>query len=134
MTDRYQQFLGSDPGMIVELVDDSVSPYLVRTDDGFEFCISAEDFKDYYRKEGSPTPQRWAHLVTDPDSGSVDSRKMAEVMDILHSFEEVLQDFDKSRALVREALKVLGQQSEGRHQRGAETARDLGSQYHGPNG
>jgi hypothetical protein len=111
MTDRYQQFLGSDPGMIVELVDDSVSPYLVRTDDGFEFCISAEDFKDYYRKEGSPTPQRWAHLVTDPDSGSVDSRKMAEVMDILHSFEEVLQDFDKSRAIVREALKVIGSNS-----------------------
>jgi hypothetical protein len=111
MTDRYQQFLGSDPGMIVELVDDSVSPYVARTDDGFEFCISAEDFKDYYRKEGSPTPSRWAHLVTNPDNGSVDSRKMAEVMGILHSFQEVLQDFDKSRAFVREALKLLGRNS-----------------------
>ncbi|MGO9567759.1 MAG: hypothetical protein ACLP5H_09485 [Desulfomonilaceae bacterium] len=108
MGDRYQQFLGSDPGMIVELIDDSVSPYLVRTDDGFEFCISAEDFKDYYRKEGSPTPKRWVHLVTNPDEGSVDSRKMVEVMDIIHSFEDVLQDFDKSRAFVRKALKAIG--------------------------
>lgn len=111
MTNRYQQFLGSDPGMIVELVDDSVSPYLVRTDDGFEFFISAEDFKDYYRKQGTPTPERWAHLVTDSDSGLVDSRKMAEVMEILHSFEEVLQDFDKSRDFVRKALKVIGRNS-----------------------
>lgn len=108
MTDRYQQFLGSDPGTIVELVDDSVSPYVVRTSDGFEFCISAEDFKDYYRKEGSSTPQRWVHLVTDLERETVDSRKMAEVMDIIHSFEEVLQDFDKSRTFVREALKAMG--------------------------
>ncbi len=108
MSDRYEQFLGSDPGMIVELVDDSASPYLVRTDDGFEFCISAEDFRDYYRKVGSPTPQRWANFVTDPNSGSVDSRKMAEVVGIVHSFEEVHQDFDKARAFVREALKVIG--------------------------
>ncbi len=108
MTERYQQFLGSDPGTIVELVNDSVSPYIVRTSDGFEFCISSEDFRDYYRKEGSSTPQRWAHLVTDSERGAVDSRKMAEVMDIIHSFEEVLQDFDKSRAFVREALKAIG--------------------------
>jgi hypothetical protein len=108
MSDRYEQFLGSDPGMIVELIDDSVSPYLVRAADGFEFCISAEDFKDYYRKVGSPTPQRWAHLVTDPSSGSVDSRKMAEVMKIVHFFEEGLQDYDKARAFVREALKAIG--------------------------
>jgi hypothetical protein len=111
MGDRYEQFLGSDPGMTVELVDDSVSPYLVRTDDGFEFCISAEDFKDYYRKAGNPTPQRWAHLVTDPSSGSVDSRKMAKVMEIVHFFEEGLQDYDKARAFVREALKIVGKGS-----------------------
>ncbi|MGB6066753.1 MAG: hypothetical protein WBG50_18265 [Desulfomonilaceae bacterium] len=108
MTDRYQQFLGTDPGMIVELIDDSVSPYLVRAEDGFEFCVSADDFKDYYRKEGSATPQRWSHLVTDLDKGMVDSDKVAEVMKILHSFEEVFQDFDKAREFVREALRALG--------------------------
>jgi hypothetical protein len=108
MSDRYEQFVGSDPGIIVELVDDSVSPYLVRTDDGFEFFINADDFRDYYRKEGTRTLQRWAHLVTDPDKASVDVRKMAKVMDVLSSFEEVFQDFDKSRAFVREALQAIG--------------------------
>ncbi len=108
MTDRYQQFLGTDPGMIVELIDDSVSPYRVRTEDGFEFCISADDFRDYYRKEGSSTPQRWAHLVTDLDQGMVNSGKVAEVMKVLHSFEEVFEDFDTSRGFVRAALRALG--------------------------
>jgi len=93
--------------MIVELVDDSVSPYVVRTEGGFEFCISSEDFRDYYRKESGPTPQRWTHLITNSDKGLVDSRRMAQVMDVLHSVEEVFQDFDKSRAFVRDALKAI---------------------------
>jgi hypothetical protein len=126
MSDRYEQFLGSDPGLIVELLDDSASPYMVRTDDGFEFCISAEDFRDYYRKEGTSTPRRWAHLVTDPSSGSVDSRRMAEVMEIVHCFEDVIQDFDKARAFVREALKVMGSDSKADVSKARSTLETLG--------
>ncbi|MCX5862721.1 MAG: hypothetical protein NTW27_11465 [Deltaproteobacteria bacterium] len=108
MTRHYQQFLGSKPGILVELLDDSASPYRVRTQEGFEFFISADDFRNYYKVEGDPTPQAWSHLVTDFDKGFVHSRKMAEVIEIIRSFESVLQDFDKARSVVRDALKILG--------------------------
>ncbi len=109
MTKRYEQFLGNEPGMIVELVDDSTTPYTVKSMTGFEFCISAEDFKNYYKKEGSKTPARWSHLVTDPETGRVESEKMATVMKIVHSFDHAFRDFDKSRAFVRDALHALGE-------------------------
>jgi len=97
--------------MIVELVDDSVSPFLVRTDQGFEFYISAEDFRSYYRPEGDPTPSRWAHLVTDRERGMVDSVKMAELMEIIRPFEEAFQDYGKARVFVRDAMGIIGRKT-----------------------
>lgn len=107
MANLYEQFLGSKPGIVVELVDDSASPFLVRTAAGFEFFVSAEDFRNYYREKAGPTPSRWRPFVTDAQTGVVDSRKMALVMDIIHSFEETLQDFEKARAVVRQLAKAL---------------------------
>jgi hypothetical protein len=107
MAARYQQFLGSHPGVVVELLDDSSSPYLVRTDQKFEFYISAEDFRNYYREESTETPARWSHFVTEPETGMVDANKMATVMEIVHSVESAFQDFDKARRFVRNAAKLL---------------------------
>jgi len=107
MTQRYRQFLGTKPGSVVELVDSSNSPYLVRAADGFEFSISAEDFRSYYRPEGSSTPSRWLPFVTDPSTGLVESRKMSQVVEIVHEAETVLEDFDKARRFLRDALDVL---------------------------
>lgn len=107
MGTRYQQFLGSEPGIVVELVDDSTSPYRVRTRDGFEFLISAEDFKNYYRKEGSITPDQWSHFITRADSGLVESKKMAQLMDLVHSFEHLFHDFDKARSFIRDVLTAM---------------------------
>src|SRR3974390_1734637 len=98
MAQRYQQFLGSKPGLIVEIVDDSNSPFLVRTDEGFEFHVAAEDFRNYYKKELSATPAEWGHLITDEKADVVDCVTMAEVMDVIHSFEPLFEDFDKARA------------------------------------
>ncbi len=107
MAERYQQFLGAEPGLTVEILDDSGSPFLVKTSDGFEFYISADDFRDYYRKEGDPTPSQYGRLTTDPENGFVDSRLMGEVMDVILSFQEIFQDFDKARAFVRDAMRAL---------------------------
>jgi hypothetical protein len=107
MAERYQQFLGAEPGLLVEIVDDSGSPYLVRTADGFEFYVSADDFRAYYRKDGASTPSQWSHLTTDPEKGWVDSRLMEEVTGVILSFEDVFQDFDKARSFVREAVRAM---------------------------
>ncbi len=107
MAERFQQFLGSKPGLVVELLDDTGSPYRVLTEEGFEFFVSADDFRDYYRKEISTTPQRWSHLITDPSTGAVDCVLMAEVMDVIHVFVEAFQDYDKARAFTRDAVRIL---------------------------
>ena len=112
MAQRYQQFLGSKPGLIVEIVDDSNSPFLVRTEEGFEFHVAAEDFRSYYKKERSATPAEWGHLITDEKADLVDCVTMAEVMDIIHSFEPLFEDFDKTRAFVREIIKIMQDRSE----------------------
>lgn len=112
MAQRYQQFLGSKPGLIVEIVDDSNSPFLVRTEEGFEFHVAAEDFRNYYKKERSATPPEWGHLITDGRADLVDCVTMAEVMDIIHSFEPLFEDFDKTRAFVREIIKTMQDRSE----------------------
>ncbi len=112
MAQRYQQFLGSKPGLIVEIVDDSSSPFLVRTEEGFEFRLAADDFRNYYRKEQSPTPPEWGHLITNENTGLVDCVLMAEVMELIHSFESIYQDFDKARAFVRQAVKFMQSRSE----------------------
>jgi len=108
MGERYVQFLGSKPGTVVELLDDSSSPYRVRTSGGFEFSISADDFRNYYKKEGTPTPAKWNHMLTDPDDELVDSRKMAVVVNAIKPFEAAFQDFVKARAVVRDALILIG--------------------------
>lgn len=107
MAVRYRQFLGTKPGIVVELVDDSASPYRVRTRDGFEYGISADDFRTYYQKEGDPIPSRWFHLITDPENQTVESGTMAEVMEVIYSFAEAFQDFHKARSFVRDALSEI---------------------------
>jgi hypothetical protein len=107
MAARYQQFLGSHPGIVVELIDDTASPYFVRTDDNFEFYISAEDFRNYYREESADTPARWRHFVTEPETGMIDSNKMANVMEIVHSVENAFQDFDKARRFVSNSARFI---------------------------
>ena len=111
MGERYLQFLGTKPGVVVELIDDSASPYQLRTQDGFTFSVSAEDFKSYYRKEGESTPRRWAYLMTDPEHGLIDSRTLARVMDVIHSFESKFGGFDMARSAVRDLLNILGSNS-----------------------
>jgi hypothetical protein len=106
MTERYQQFLGSRPGLVVEVADDAGSPYRVRTDGGFEFFVSAEDFRNYYKKEGTDTPDRWRHLVTEPETGMIHSGKMSEVLKIVQVFLEAFQDYEKARAFVREGMRL----------------------------
>jgi hypothetical protein len=110
MAERYRQFLGSKPGIVVELIDATSSPYRVRTEQGFEYFISAEDFRTYYRPESKPTPARWKPLITDPKQGMVNSRDMAEVMEVVHAFEEAFRDFEKARAFVRDALELITKQ------------------------
>ncbi|MEW6532442.1 MAG: hypothetical protein AB1473_16545 [Thermodesulfobacteriota bacterium] len=107
MAERYRQFLGSKPGIVVELIDATSSPYRVRTEQGFEYYISAEDFRTYYRLENEPTPARWKPLITDPKQGMVNSRDMAEVMEVVHLFGEAFRDFEKARAFVRDALDLM---------------------------
>ncbi|MBI4966302.1 MAG: hypothetical protein HY913_23690 [Desulfomonile tiedjei] len=111
MSGRYVQFLGSRPGIVVELIDDSGSPYVVRAESGFEFSISAEDFRHYYRPEGGPTPPRWLPFVTEPETGMIEAGKISKVMEMIHSLEGEFQDFAKARAFLRDALKMMGDQS-----------------------
>ncbi len=109
MTLLYEQFLGSDPGIRVELIDDTKSPYRVRTLDGFEFLVSAEDFRRFYKEAGSATPEVWRPFITDQSNGWVDANKMAELMQTLQPFEKIFQNFSRGRAFVREALAMAAQ-------------------------
>jgi hypothetical protein len=112
MAERYQQFLGNRLGIVVELIEDSGSPYRVRTEDAFEFSVGAEDFRSYYRKLGEPTPRRWDYLITDPDTGFVDSRTVAKVMELIHLFQSVFQDFQKARSVVGDLLREIADNPE----------------------
>lgn len=112
MGGRYVQFLGSRPGIVVELIDDSGSPYVVRTENGFEFSISAEDFGHYYRPEGTETPSRWRPFLTEPQTGMVNTGTISKVMEVIHSLEAEFQDFAKARAFLRDALRVMGNDPE----------------------
>lgn len=110
MTQRYQQFLGTKPGIVVELIDSSNSPYIVRAVDGFEFSVSTEDFRNYYRPEGSSTPGRWSPFITDPSTGLIESKKMSEVVETVHAAENVFEDFSKARRFLRDAVAILQKQ------------------------
>ncbi|MEW6349573.1 MAG: hypothetical protein AB1646_10965 [Thermodesulfobacteriota bacterium] len=104
---RYQQFIGTCPGIVVELLDDSVSPYRVGTDSGFEFLVGADEFKAYYRREAEPTPAKWIPFLTDREAGLVEVGKMRQVMDVVWGFEPQFQDYDKARAFCRDLTTVL---------------------------
>jgi len=112
MTILYEQFLGSEPGICVELVDNSKSPYRVRTLDGFEFHVSAEDFRRFYRERSSPVPDAWRPFVTDQTKGLVDANKMAKVMEALQPFEKVFRNFSRARYFVRDFI-TLTQHGDG---------------------
>jgi hypothetical protein len=104
---RYQQFLGTKPGTIIELVESTNSPYLVKTADGFEFSISADDFRNYYRPEGDSTPARWFPFITDSTTGLIESQRMAEAIEAIHKVEEIFEDFGKARKFLRDALAIV---------------------------
>ncbi|MFH0823864.1 MAG: hypothetical protein V2B18_14030 [Pseudomonadota bacterium] len=107
MTDRYQQFLGTNPGIIVDVTDRTRTPYSLRTESGFEFCVSAEDFANYYRSLDSPTPRRWHHLVTDPKLGLADSRVAAAIMKTIKDFSNGFHDFDETRQFLKDASALI---------------------------
>ncbi|MFH0959087.1 MAG: hypothetical protein V1897_10335 [Pseudomonadota bacterium] len=97
MSKKYQQFLGSAPGLMVELISEDKSPLMVRTEDGFDFWVSSEDFREYYRQEGSQTPQKWKLFVTDPVSGQIETLEAKEAVDIINLFKKAFQDFNQAR-------------------------------------
>jgi hypothetical protein len=107
MDRMYRQFLGTRPGIVVELIDDSKSPYLVRNQDNFEYYISAEDFRNYYKPENSRTPVKWDHLITDSDQGLVDSELASTVIETVRAFEAHYKDFFEARSFVRDALITI---------------------------
>lgn len=109
----YRQFLGTKPGAVIELIDDSKSPYLVRNQDSFEYYISAEDFKNYYKLENGRTPVKWDHLITDPEQGLVESEVALEVINLVRSFESYFDDFFDARSFVRDALKAMQEEQDG---------------------
>jgi hypothetical protein len=113
MNERYEQFLGSSPGTIVTIKDDSGSPLMIATEAGFEFFVSAEDFKNYYRPMGSHVPERWQSMVTDRDREMVESQRMGRLMNLILSFKPIFKDYDRCRSFVRDALTILETASAG---------------------
>ncbi len=106
-TQRYQQFVGTCPGILVELLDDSASPYRLGTDDGFEFLVGADEFKSYYREVGEKVSARWIPFVTDGEAGLVEVGRMQQVMEVIREFEALFQDFDKARTFSRDLTVAL---------------------------
>jgi hypothetical protein len=104
MSKKKQQFLGSKPGSSIELVDDEKSPFRVRTEEGFEFLVSSEDFRNYYEQEGSPTPAKWKLFVTDKNRGLIETRLAGEAVNVINIFKSAFQDFTKARLFLRELL------------------------------
>lgn len=107
MSQTYEQFLGSCPGLIVELVESKTSPYVIRTADGFEFIVGSEDFNNFYRPLGDKAPSRWAHLITDTETGLINTNIVAPIMDLIHSFECAFYDFHKARSFLRWSAKRI---------------------------
>lgn len=104
MPKKYQQFLGSKPGSSVELVDEEKSPFRVKTEEGFEFLVSSEDFRNYYEEEGSPTAAKWKLFVTDKNRGLIETRLAGEAVNLINSFKNAFQDFTKARRFLGELL------------------------------
>jgi len=106
-------FLGTKPGIVVELLDDSVSPYKVRTAAGFEFFVGADEFNSYYKPEGGKTPSKWAPFVTSLTEGLVEAEKMRQVMEFILGFQGVFRDFDKARVFSRDLVKAVEEHPTG---------------------
>jgi hypothetical protein len=107
MSQEYEQFLGSRPGLIVQLVDSGTSPYTLRTSDGFEFIVSADDFNNFYRLRGEKNPARWEKLVTDDSTGLIDTQIIAPLIELVHHFEIAYNDFSKARYFLRWTMKKI---------------------------
>lgn len=102
----FRQFLGSAPGMRVELINDASSPYTVRTESGFEFYVGAEDFRTFYHEEESSPPKRWGPFITDHERMLAESGKMLEILNVVRSFESRTGDYDDARVVARNAVKI----------------------------
>ncbi|MGC8605663.1 MAG: hypothetical protein ACP5VS_18520 [Desulfomonilaceae bacterium] len=107
MANNFQQFLGSTPGIIVELIDGEKSPFKVRSEDGFEFWISAEDFKNYYKEQGAPTPKKWKLFVTDEGKSLVETQVAGEALNLVNSLKVVFQNFMKTRIFLKDCYSNI---------------------------
>ena len=103
----FRQFLGTKPGIVVELLDDSASPYRLRTAEGFEFFVGADEFSSYYKPEGDKTPPKWAPFVTVQSEGLAEAEKMQQVMDFIHQIQDRIRDFDKAREFSRDLVRAV---------------------------
>ncbi len=97
MSKKYQQFLGSTPGLVVELMSEDKSPFKVKAENGFEYWLSSEDFREYYREQGSPTPEKWKAFVTESNSGLIETLVAKEAVDLVNLFGKAFQDFCQAR-------------------------------------
>ncbi|MGC8659581.1 MAG: hypothetical protein ACP5U1_10955 [Desulfomonilaceae bacterium] len=102
MAKRFQQFLGSTPGITVEIIDGEKSPFRVKTDDGFEFWVSGEDFKSYFKEVGSPTPDKWMTFVTDSTTNLVETEVAKEAIDLVNNIKRAFKDFLKARSFLKD--------------------------------
>lgn len=106
MSKKYEQFLGSTPGLIVEMISEDKSPFKVKTESGFEFWLSSEDFTNYYREIGSPTPEKWKVFLTEPASGQIEASVAKEAVDLVKLFNEAFQDFCQTRLFLNTLFKT----------------------------
>lgn len=108
MVTLFEQFLGTEPGTRVEIIDKSSTPYRLKSEDGFEFLVSEDDFHGFYRELGLPTPKEWEHFVTDPVHGFVEYEKIHRVLEVINTFETVFHNFQKARDFVGRVLRTIG--------------------------
>lgn len=107
MSQLFEQFLGSNPGLVVELVESSTSPYMVKTSEGFEFLISSEDFNNFYRPLGDKTPLRFANLVTETQTGLINTNVILPIMEVIRHFEHAFHDYTRARSFLRWSAKNI---------------------------
>ncbi len=112
MSQLFEQFLGSSPGLLVELVQSTASPYVVKTSEGFEFIISSEDFNNFYRPLGEKTPVRFSNLITEPETGLVNTEVIIPIIDMIRRFVPAFHEFTKARSFLRWSAKQIADQSE----------------------
>ncbi len=112
MSQLFEQFLGSSPGLLVELIESATSPYVVKTSEGFQFLISSEDFNNFYRPLGDKTPARFTNLITEPETGLINTNVILPIMDMIRHFETAFHDFTKARSFLRWSAKKIPERSD----------------------